>query len=333
MSSIAASPSAVPATLVAERARAGALAGAELGRALAALPDCAGLDLSGAVLDGADLRGLHLFKARLNGASLRGADLGEAELTGAELTGADLDHATLVRAGLGHARLCGANAFRADFTGATLTGADLTGSTLHCATLAGARIREARLDHVDARAADLRGAELSVSSVDHATFDDADLRGARLRAISGFEKASWFGVDIRDINFAGAYRLRRHVVDENYLREFREAGRWQRVMYRVWWLTSDCGRSLGRWIANIALVTLVFGGLYALVGVRAGPHDVGPLTYLYYSVVTLTSLGYGDIVPANGAGQLLAMVQVCLGYMMLGGLISILANKMARRAE
>ena len=49
--------------------------------------------------------------------------------------------------------------------------------------------------------------------------------------------------------------------------------------------------------------------------------------------MTLTSLGYGDIVPTSSLGQLLVMLEVCVGYMMLGGLISILANKMARRAE
>ena len=58
-----------------------------------------------------------------------------------------------------------------------------------------------------------------------------------------------------------------------------------------------------------------------------------PLSSLYYSVVTLTTLGYGDVVPASIWAQLLAMVEVLLGYVMLGGLLSIFANKMARRAE
>jgi voltage-gated potassium channel Kch len=54
---------------------------------------------------------------------------------------------------------------------------------------------------------------------------------------------------------------------------------------------------------------------------------------IYFSVVTLTTLGYGDIVPSSTAAQVLCMVEVFMGYVMLGGLLSIFSNKMARRAE
>lgn len=326
-------PAADPERDVAARARSGELAGAELARALREGDARVGLDLSGCTLDGADLRGLSFFKANLSGASLRGADLSGAEMAGANLEGADLERAVLVGTGLGHARMQGVDAFEADFSDATLTGTDLTHATLHCARLEGARVREANLSHADLRAADLRNAQLSLTSVAGASFDDADLRGARLRAVSGFESASWYGVDIRDINFAGAYRLRRHIVDENYLREFREGSLLHHALYWLWWASSDCGRSLGRWMANILLVAVAFAGLFSLVGVQTGSHEPSALTFLYYSIVTLTSLGYGDIVPSSSLGQLLVVVEVCLGYMMLGGLISILANKMARRAE
>lgn len=318
---------------LAARARDRELVGSALAEALATLPDASGIDLAGADLSGAQLPGLTLFKANLSGASLRGANLEGAELSGTDFTGADLEGARLTRAGLGMTVLSGVNAFRADLSGATLTGATMAHAVFHLATLTGARIREADLTGADFRSADMREAELSLCRTDGACFDEADLRGARLRAVKGYESASWYGVDIRDINFAGAYRLRRHVVDENYLREFREAGRLEHALYRFWWLTSDCGRSLGRWLANIAVVVAVFAGLFAWVGVNTGDHPPGVMTHLYYSVVTLTSLGYGDILPQSALGQALVMLEVCVGYMMLGGLISILANKMARRAE
>ena len=54
---------------------------------------------------------------------------------------------------------------------------------------------------------------------------------------------------------------------------------------------------------------------------------------MYYSVVTLTTLGYGDAVPASLPAQVLAMSEAILGYVGLGDMLSILANKMARRAE
>ncbi len=55
-------------------------------------------------------------------------------------------------------------------------------------------------------------------------------------------------------------------------------------------------------------------------------------TYLYFSVVTFTTLGFGDVIPLNNLSERWVMVEVILGYVMLGGLISIFANKLARRS-
>ena len=52
----------------------------------------------------------------------------------------------------------------------------------------------------------------------------------------------------------------------------------------------------------------------------------------YYSVVTLTTLGYGDVLPASQTAQVLVIAQVIIGYVMLGGLLSIFATRMGRRA-
>ena len=73
-------------------------------------------------------------------------------------------------------------------------------------------------------------------------------------------------------------------------------------------------------------------GLYELVALDYGDYPTF-LSSFYYSVVTLTTLGYGDVLPASPAAQIVAMVEVALGYVMLGGLLSIFSNKMARRAD
>ena len=83
---------------------------------------------------------------------------------------------------------------------------------------------------------------------------------------------------------------------------------------------------------TIALQIAIFSFIYTFVGIDYGDHQTF-LSPLYYSVVTLTTLGYGDIVPSSVSGQIVAMMEVCTGYLMLGGLISIFSNKLARRAE
>jgi len=57
-----------------------------------------------------------------------------------------------------------------------------------------------------------------------------------------------------------------------------------------------------------------------------------PFTLIYYSVVTITTLGFGDIVPKTQAAAALVMLESVMGYIMLGILISILTTKVARRS-
>ena len=82
---------------------------------------------------------------------------------------------------------------------------------------------------------------------------------------------------------------------------------------------------------NGKLVGLLFGGAYLVLDIDYGEHRTA-LSPFYYSFVTLTTLGYGDVVPASATAQVVATLEVLLGYVGLGGLLSILANKMARRA-
>jgi voltage-gated potassium channel Kch len=53
---------------------------------------------------------------------------------------------------------------------------------------------------------------------------------------------------------------------------------------------------------------------------------------MYYSFVTFTTLGLGDVYPATQTAARLVIFEVVVGYIMLGGLISIFATKLARRS-
>ena len=75
-----------------------------------------------------------------------------------------------------------------------------------------------------------------------------------------------------------------------------------------------------------------FSYLYTLVGIDYGAYATA-LSPMYFSVVTMTTLGFGDAVPQTLAGQILTMIEVSTGYIMLGGLLSIFSNKLARRGD
>jgi len=308
------------------------LAGAHLcGRELA------GHDFSGADLRGADLSGANLIGARFVGADLRDvslhdACLEDADFTGANLEGAHLEQVDAQRAGFGKAKLRGATFFRANLDHACLIEADLRDCDLRLAHLARARLCRARLDAADLGRAVLRDADLSEASVHHTHFRGADLRRSRLRQLRRFESADFVHTDVRDVDFSGAYLLRRHVIDQNYLAEFRERSTINGAVYWLWWITSDCGRSALRWAGWTVVILLAFGFGYSRF---PGDFDYGdhetPLSPYYFSVVTLTTLGFGDVLPATVAGQALVIAEVCVGYLMLGGLISLFASKMGTR--
>ena len=53
----------------------------------------------------------------------------------------------------------------------------------------------------------------------------------------------------------------------------------------------------------------------------------GGLDGIYFSVVTFTTLGFGDIYPATVVGKVLVMVEVVIGYIMGGVFIAILTRR------
>ena len=154
---------------------------------------------------------------------------------------------------------------------------------------------------------------------------------ASAAVLSGADPAD-IGADVREIDFTGAHLCRRFILDQNYLAEFRSKSRANLWLYWTWWLTSDCGRSILRWALCTGVLVMAFAGLYMLVDVDYGPHET-VLSPFYFSVVTLTTLGFGDVLPTSIGAQLITMTEVAIGYMALGGLLSIFSNKMARRAE
>lgn len=294
--------------------------------------DLSGLDLSGTDLSNADLTNARLLGTNLTGAVLFRCTLAGAHVLGADLTDADLTEVRARAAVLGSCRLDRANLFSADLTDATLSEASLVGADLRSASLSGARLRGADLTDAELRAADLTGADLTGASVDRADFADVRLSRAAVRGITGYPNANWLGADISDIDFNGAYALRRTIMDENYLHEFRSVSRWSNALYLAWKLTSDCGRSLARWAVVTLVMAVGFALAYTQVDIDYGDYETS-LSPLYFSVVTLTTLGYGDVLPASLGAQVVVLFEVITGYIMLGGLLSIFATKMGRRAE
>ncbi|MCG8687336.1 MAG: pentapeptide repeat-containing protein [Desulfobacterales bacterium] len=299
--------------------------------------DLSGLNLSGydfsfALMNRVDLTGTNLSYAVFKQASLEKAILNDCEFIGADLYGASLNECHAKNCGFGGADLTHASLINADLSEAVLSRSIMKSADVRAADLTGARLSEADLSHAVFTRACLCDADLKHSNVSHTRFGLADLQRCRLLGIKNFKKADWIGADVRDMDLRGAYLVRRHISDENYLYEFQTQSKFHKFIYWIWWFTSDCGRSLKRWFIWLLVATLGYAAIYTQVAIDFGVNETW-FSPIYFSFVTLTTLGYGDALPTTLAGQIIVSLQAITGYMGLGGLLSILGNKMARRAE
>ena len=299
--------------------------------------DLSGLDLSGYDLSFASMNRVNFAKANLSYSVLQGASLEKSILDEAEFIGADLSHASLNECsakmcGFGGADLSHASMINADLSDAVLSRSTLVAADLRASDLTRARLSEADLAGAVFTRANLEKSDLKHSNVTNTNFELANMQGCRLLGIRNFKKADWIGADIRGLDLRGAYLVRRYIADENYLYEFQTQSQLNKLIYWIWWFTSDCGRSILRWFVWLLAATLVFAGIYTQVAIDFGPHATW-FSPIYFSFVTLTTLGYGDALPASLVAQIFVTLQAITGYMGLGGLLSILGNKMARRAE
>ena len=147
--------------------------------------------------------------------------------------------------------------------------------------------------------------------------------------------------------------LKRYIDDEQWIASSRQRGWVQKFWFFIWELMSHCGRNIWLWAFWSLLLAVAFGAIYADYAVPSWVPDrldhllvaidpdvlISPtsraptaFTPFYFSIVTFTTLGFGDVTPLNLAGEIWLALEVVAGYIMLGGLISIFANKLARRA-
>jgi voltage-gated potassium channel Kch len=134
----------------------------------------------------------------------------------------------------------------------------------------------------------------------------------------------------------GSALFKRAAMDQDFLDtlEAHWLGTWRYYLFWSWGFFLDYGRSLSR-VALIGLSTIVaYAVVFSLVAgliIDDGPSKsvVDPL---YFSVVTFTTLGYGDVLPGGNVGKIVAGSEVLIGYVTLGLLLSVLANKLARRS-
>ena len=295
--------------------------------------------------------------AKLNDYWLKGVNLGtyreprrktpeiyveEAELNGAHLEGAVLNFAHLEGAKLHEAHLEGARLNFAHLEGAFLLGCHLEGAKLRCAHLKDANLANAHLENAD----------LADTHIEGTNFKNATLKGVdfHVAAVSGSTSFCYcivdLGTDFREVGLNSVridpqtkqlleYNIRRMNWEEWY----KEHPGLVWLVKPFWWV-SDYGLSTTRIVATFFGLAFLFANIYYHWGRIAPPGIVSslsidetgaavpgwlvPMRALYFSVVTMTTLGFGDMFARGQSlfGHLLLILQVLLGYVLLGALVT-----------
>jgi hypothetical protein len=63
----------------------------------------------------------------------------------------------------------------------------------------------------------------------------------------------------------------------------------------------------------------------------AQPGSENKLNYLYFSFVTLTTTGYGDISPAFGPGRMIAVIEAIIGQLYLVSVVALVVSAFGKR--
>lgn len=289
--------------------------------------------------------GERLDGARFHGASLSSVEwLADCILVGGQFDEAILEEVDLSGADLRQATFRNVNARGAVFDRATLQDASFTVVDLRESSFSDARLY--RLNLTDVR-------------IDRETeFDDTVWEEERFNSNpehpeSDYTAAVWVYRELR-------YLFKNNAMEERS-REYYIRG--QDLRRRYTWTKGDYGRALflegSRWVmgygtspwrilATSAILIVVSAVLYPLTGGIREVEGDQTITYaiadpetaprgyqievflksLYFSVVTFSSLGYGDIQPVGGAARLIASVETLLGTLLMALLIFVLTRRL-----
>ncbi len=245
-----------------------------------------------------------------------------------------------------------------DLRDADLSGIFLGLKNLQHSDLSGANFDNARMTKVG----------FDFSTLDGAHFENAILEKVDLRRVVSMRRCHWYeaifdGVQVPamervglatpyDSGAKGANPKRASYVFRHFKELYKSAGDhdtsglfYEREMdmrrihgpisERIWWwmlsLTCGYGERPMRTVWLFFVIIFGFATLYLGCDVKAPEGQVRDFpTSLYFSIITFTSLGYGDILPVSTTARLLAGCEAVLGVFSISLFVFVFCRRMVR---
>ena len=320
-----------------------------------------GVNLREANLEFVDLTHADLSHADLTEAKLSGVDFSGANLSEARLLGANISLANISLANLSKADLSGVNLFGSDLSGVNLSETNLSETNLNYAEFLDVFFWGVNLRGAEFGFNNLKGMQFYSTKVDSSTsfynciFDDqTDFSSINLDVvqfdpgikdqIKGVQRRQQWQSWGKQKSYSKPHLLVDSGIDSEENSE--KVGRVKHFLVNLFWEMSDYGMSTIRLVGIFVLSSLIFTCIYFACGILGSPvskaenlgiiqnlfnenpiaegYSACLLRSLYFSVVTMTTLGFGDISanPASYWGHGLLILQVIFGYVFLGAIIT-----------
>nr|WP_236565858.1 potassium channel family protein [Escherichia albertii] len=108
--------------------------------------------------------------------------------------------------------------------------------------------------------------------------------------------------------------------------------RFMPALNSLWVAIYNARHQLILFYSFIAIVLIVAGTLmYAVEGATNGFNSLG--TSVYWAIVTVTTVGYGDITPHTDAGRIVASMLILIGYSVIAIPTGIIAAQLTSELE
>ncbi len=288
-------------------------------------------NFSRANLENINLTSANLEKAYFGGANLKNANLRESVLTGAYLRGAILENATLHKSCLQSADMRGTN-----LQNAKLWSSNLQGAKLIRANLKNAGFNEKTILH---------DVNLYQCQIDNSTLKFADNQLDKKviqEKNNDYKKAKEVYRNLKNYfiqegmyNISGEYYYREKLMEAKCNWKDKKYFKWISNMFLnlvagygerplrvlIWWVGIILGYSF---------IYYFYNGIYIRMANNINSYNPKFLEALYFSIVTFTTLGFGDFAPKPGFFQLFASFEALLGAIFMAMFIFVFVRQMIR---
>ena len=303
-------------------------------------------NLKNVLMDGANLRKANFYKA-----DLRQIGLYKADLQLVTLSCANLENVSISEANLKDAFLSGTNLKKAHLFDVNLKNAELWDSNFQEADLWGVNFSGAILVGVNFKDADfdertyLHNVNFSDCKLDNSTLKNAYLNLDRIiiqEKENNYYEARRIYLSLKNYfkkegmyNISGEYYYREKLMENKCNLEDKKYFEWifNSFFNLIAGYGERCLRVIIGWfiiIFGYAFIYYYFSGIYDGMAYKITSYNAKFLEAIYFSIVTFTTLGFGDLAPKPGLFQLITSSEALVGAIFMALFIFVFARKMSR---